>query len=147
MHREFSAGGVLVRRMHGVWMVAAVRPRGRRPGTWVLPKGRIELGETSEEAALREVAEETGVQGRLEAPIGELRYWYVSSGQRVLKTVSFFVMRYRGGRLGSLAPGSSEEVAEARWLPLAEAPALLAFRGERDMAQRALELIARDHSV
>jgi 8-oxo-dGTP pyrophosphatase MutT (NUDIX family) len=142
MRREFSAGGVLVRRLRGGWVVAAARPAGREPGTWVLPKGLIEPGETAEAAALREVWEETGARGRTLARLGRIEYWFRWEGERVFKVVSFFLVRYRGGRLGCLSAESKYEVAEARWLPLGEAPSLLAYRGEREVTEQAAEVLA-----
>jgi 8-oxo-dGTP pyrophosphatase MutT (NUDIX family) len=137
--REFSAGGVLVRRLRGRWMVAAIRPAGKPPGVWALPKGRIDDGERGEETALREVAEETGAHGRSLGKLGDVRYWFNWRGERIFKVVSFFLVRYEGGRLGDVPEEHRHEVAEVRWLPLDEAPALLAYPGERDMARRALE--------
>jgi len=139
MRREFSAGGVLVRRLQGRWVVAAIRPAGKRPGVWALPKGRIDEGERGEETALREVAEETGARGRSLGKLGDVRYWFNWEGERVFKVVSFFLVRYEGGRLGDVPPEHRHEVAEVRWLPLADAPRLLAYGGERDMARKALE--------
>jgi 8-oxo-dGTP pyrophosphatase MutT (NUDIX family) len=139
MTREFSAGGVLVRRMRGRWWLAAIRPRGKPAGTWALPKGLIDAGESGAETAVREVAEETGLAGRLEGKLGDVRYVYTRRGERVFKVVSFFLLRHRGGRIGELPPGMELEVAEARWLPLDEAPRLLAYGGEKEMARKALE--------
>jgi 8-oxo-dGTP pyrophosphatase MutT (NUDIX family) len=141
MTREFSAGGVLVRRLRGRFWVAAIRPRGKPEGTWALPKGLIDQGESGAETAVREVAEETGLAGRLEQKLGDVRYVYTRRGERVFKVVSFFLLRYSGGRIGELPPGMEREVAEARWLPLEDAPRLLAYRGEREMAERALALL------
>jgi 8-oxo-dGTP pyrophosphatase MutT (NUDIX family) len=139
MRREFSAGGVLVRRLNGRWVVAAIRPAGKPPGLWALPKGRIDAGERGEETALREVAEETGAHGRSLGKLGDVRYWFNWRGDRIFKVVSFFLVRYEGGRLGDLPAEHRHEVAEVRWLPLEDAPRLLAYAGERDMARRALE--------
>ena len=141
MRREFSAGGVLVRRLRGRWHLAAIRPAGKPEGTWALPKGLIDPDEGSAETAVREVAEETGANGRLEGKLGDVRYVYTWAGERVFKVVSFYLLRYSGGRLGDLPPEHAHEVAEARWLPLEEAPKLLAYKGERDMAQKALDLL------
>jgi 8-oxo-dGTP pyrophosphatase MutT (NUDIX family) len=138
MTREFSAGGVLVRRMQGRWWLAAIRPNGKPEGTWALPKGLIDRGESGSETAVREVAEETGLAGRLDQKLGDVRYVYTRRGVRVFKVVSFFLLRYTGGRIGQLPPGMEREVAEARWLPLQEAPRLLAYKGEREMAEKAL---------
>ena len=142
MRREFSAGGVLVRRLEGRWMVAAIRPAGRPRGLWALPKGEIDEGERGEETALREVAEETGAHGRSLGKLGDVRYWFNWDGERIFKVVSFFLVRYEGGRLGDVPPEHRHEVAEVRWLPLDEAPSLLAYRGEQDMARQAQARLA-----
>jgi 8-oxo-dGTP pyrophosphatase MutT (NUDIX family) len=138
MRREFSAGGVLVRRLRGRWWLAAIRPAGRPEGLWALPKGLIGPGESPEEAALREVREETGLEANPVQKLGDVRYVYTWAGERVFKIVSFFLFRYRSGRLGDIAPEQRIEVDEARWLPLEEAPKLLAYKGEREMAAKAL---------
>jgi 8-oxo-dGTP pyrophosphatase MutT (NUDIX family) len=142
--REFSAGGVVVRRLRGRWMLAAIRPNGKPEGLWALPKGLIDPGERAAATALREVEEETGVAAELVRKLGDVRYVYTRAGQRVFKVVSFYLLRYRGGRLGEIAPEMRMEVAEARWLPLDEAPALLAYRGERQMAEAALAAVSED---
>ncbi len=142
MRREFSAGGVLVRRLDGRWVLAAIRPAGKRPGVWALPKGRIDEGERGEATALREVAEETGAHGRSLGKLGDVRYWFNWDGERVFKVVSFFLVRYTGGRLGDLPEAFRHEVADVRWLPLDEAPALLTYAGERDMARKAAAVLA-----
>jgi 8-oxo-dGTP pyrophosphatase MutT (NUDIX family) len=142
MKREFSAGGVLVRKLNGNWMLAAIRPAGKKPGLWALPKGNIGPGEDPRETAVREVIEETGARGRLVEKLGDVRYVYTWGGERIFKVVSFFLLRYSGGRLGDLPAETAHEVDEARWLPLEEAPKLLAYGGEREMAQRALDSLA-----
>ena len=144
MRREFSAGGVVVRRLRGRWVLAAIRPAGRERGLWALPKGNIGPGEKPDEAALREVEEETGVDARLVGKLGDVRYVYTWAGERIFKVVSFYLFRYRQGRLGEIAPEQRIEVDEARWLPLEEAPRLLAYRGEREMAEKALAFIRED---
>jgi 8-oxo-dGTP pyrophosphatase MutT (NUDIX family) len=144
VRREFSAGGVLVRRLAGRWMVAAIRPAGKPPGLWALPKGRIDEGERAEATAVREVAEETGARGRSLGKLGDVRYWFNWDGERVFKVVSFFLVRYEGGRLGDVPEEFRQEVAEVRWLPLEEAPRLLAYGGERDMARKAWERLVEE---
>ncbi len=144
MRREFSAGGVLVRRLRGRWMLAAIRPAGKPAGVWALPKGLVGPGERAEETALREVEEETGARGRLVAKLGDVRYVYSWAGERVFKVVSFYLVRYAGGRLGEIPSAHAHEVAEVRWLPLEEAPRLLAYRGEREMAEKALTALTGD---
>jgi 8-oxo-dGTP pyrophosphatase MutT (NUDIX family) len=139
VRREFSAGGVVVRRLRGRPVLAAIRPAGKPEGTWALPKGLIGPGERAEVTALREVREETGVEATPVEKLGDIRYVYTWAGERVFKVVSFFLFRYRAGRLGDIPPEHVHEVAEARWLPLDEAPRLLAYKGEREMAAKALE--------
>jgi len=133
-----------VRRMRGRWWFVAVRPQGKREGTWALPKGLVEPGEPPAETALREGFEETGVEGRLSAKLGDVRYVYTWDGERVFKVVSFFLAHARRGRVGALPAGMDLEIAEARWLPLADGARLLAYRGERDMAARALDTLGSD---
>jgi 8-oxo-dGTP pyrophosphatase MutT (NUDIX family) len=141
MRRELSAGLVLVRRMRGAYWLAAVRPQGKPEGTWALPKGLIGSGENPAETALREGLEETGLGARLGSKLGDIRYVYTWEGERVFKIVSFYLAHATGGRIGELPPGMEIEVAEARWLPLADAPRLLAYKGERAMAERALAML------
>src|SRR5436305_6257086 len=90
--REFSAGGVVVRNMHGRPFMAAVRVK--RGAVLALPKGHIDPGESAVEAAARAVREETGVEGTLIEKLDDIRYWYARAGTRVLTVVSFFLFRY-----------------------------------------------------
>ena len=138
VEREFSAGAVLVRRLRGRWWLAAIRPGGRAEGTWALPKGNIGPGESPELTALREVTEETGLEGVSEGKLGDVKYVYTRRGVRVFKVVSFYLVRYRRGRIDDVADAFRHEVAEARWLPLDDAPKLLAYGGEKQMAKEAL---------
>jgi 8-oxo-dGTP pyrophosphatase MutT (NUDIX family) len=140
VRREFSAGGVVVRRIRGAWHMAAIRPGGREK-VWALPKGLVGEGEAPADTALREVTEETGVRGRLVEKLGDVRYVYVWEGERVFKIVSFYLVRYSAGRLGDITDEFRHEVAETRWLPLDDAPRLLTYKGEREMAAKALQLI------
>lgn len=131
---------MVVRKIRGVWHMAAIRPGGREK-VWALPKGLVGEGEAPADTALREVTEETGVRGRLVEKLGDVRYVYVWEGERVFKIVSFYLVRYSAGRLGDITDEFRHEVAEARWLPLEEAPRLLTYKGEREMAAKALQLI------
>jgi 8-oxo-dGTP pyrophosphatase MutT (NUDIX family) len=142
MEREFSAGGVLVRKLRGRWYLAAIRPTGRGERTWALPKGWIDPGESPAETAVREAWEETGLHGRLDGKLGDVKYTYTrKDGTRVFKVVSFYLLRYRSGRIGEIPAGMELEVAESRWLPLDDAPRLLSYGGEREMAKKALLLL------
>jgi 8-oxo-dGTP pyrophosphatase MutT (NUDIX family) len=127
-------------------MMAAIRPAGKPEGLWALPKGRIDAGESGEATALREVAEETGARGRSLGKLGDVKYWFNWRGERIFKVVSFFLVRYEAGKLGDITEAFRHEVAEVRWLPLEEAPRLLAYKGEQEMAEKALAFIS-DHDV
>ena len=144
MRREFSAGGGVVRRMRGRWWVALVRPRREhhRPQVWALPKGLIDEGERGLETAIREVYEETGLRARGDRKLGDVRYVYTWEGERVFKVVSFFLLHATGGRIGDLPPGMEIEVAEARWIPLEDAPTVLSYGGERETARKALGAVS-----
>lgn len=136
MIREFSVGGLVIRNLRGRLFVAVVRVRDQ---ILALPKGHPEEGESALEAAQREVREETGLEATPVEKLGDVRYWYVRDGDRVLKIVSFFLFRYRSGRLED----HDDEVEEALWIPLEEAPARLTYRGEKDMAKAALSRLAK----
>jgi len=130
-------------------MVAAIRPAGKPAGLWALPKGQIDDGEPAEETALREVAEETGAHGRSLGKLGDVKYTFTwppkpAEGERIFKIVSFFLIRYQGGKLGDVPEEFRHEVAEVKWLPLEEAPRLLAYGGEKEMAKKALEHLSED---
>ena len=143
MEREFSAGGVLVKRIKGRPHVAAIRPQGKPEGVWALPKGNLDPGERPAETAVREVWEETGVRGRLVEKLGDVKYTYTRrSDLRVFKVVSFYLLTAGRGRIGEIEERMRIEVADARWLPLDEAPRLLAYGGERQMANEALARLA-----
>jgi 8-oxo-dGTP pyrophosphatase MutT (NUDIX family) len=133
--REFSAGGVVVRRMQGRPFVAVVRVRD---GILALPKGHPNCDESPAAAARREVREETGVDADLVGKLGDIRYWYARGGKRVMKMVSFFLFRYRSGNVAD----HDQEVEEALWIPLEEAPGRLAYQGEREMVESALSRLA-----
>ena len=142
MPRELSAGAVVVRRMRGRWWLAAIRPQGKPEGVWALPKGLIDPGEGAAATALREVREETGVEPGEAQRLGDVKYVYSRGGERIFKVVVFYLSRARSGRIDNLDPRMRVEVAEARWLPLDDAPRLLAYRGEREMAERARGVLA-----
>ncbi len=129
MLREFSAGGVVI----GDAQLAVIRPQGRPPGHWALPKGAIDPGESGVDAAVREVLEETGLVAEPVRKLEPVKYVYQRDGERIFKVVTFWVMAPVGGELGVIAEEMRVEVAEAVWIPLADAPQLLAYRGEKRM--------------
>jgi 8-oxo-dGTP pyrophosphatase MutT (NUDIX family) len=132
--REHSAGGVVIRRVRGQLVFAAIRPQGRPDGHWVLPKGLVEPGEQSLQAAVREVHEETGLHAEPVTRLPSSRYVYRRGSERVFKVVEWWLMRALGGRIGVIEEAMRVEVAEARWLPLA-------FGGERTLVRAASELV------
>lgn len=105
-----------------------------------LPKGHPEPGETAEQAAIREVREETGVTADLIEPLGEVTYAYERRGRRIAKRVAFFLFEYRSGDLAD----HDHEIEDARWMQLPEAAAQLSYEGEREMVRRVLSRQARD---
>jgi len=136
-----SAGGVVVRHQDGrPWLVVGSRRRERDGRTWTLPKGTPEQGETTEQTALREVAEETGLQVRITGPLDSIRYQFVQSGTRIHKTVHYFLMEPVGGDIA----GHDHEFDEVRWIPFADAPSTLTFETERALVARAAELLETD---
>jgi len=137
---QISAGGVVVRRLPAQpaeVVLISVGPQKR----WQLPKGLIDVGETPEVAATREVREEAGVEGKLVAPLEVIEYWYVAtrSGTRTRyhKFVHFFLFHYVAGDVTD----HDDEVNEARWVPFAEALKTLAFASERRVLQQAQALV------
>jgi 8-oxo-dGTP pyrophosphatase MutT (NUDIX family) len=160
MVREISSGGVVIRNKDGSWWMAAIElpsgapqaapdptqraVRSKPKPVLCLPKGLIDPGEKPLEAALREVREETGITAVPIMKLGDSKYVYVRSwgdGERVFKIVSFYLLRYESGRIDQIADAMRIEVARARWVRLEDAPKLLAYRGEKQMARRALEYI------
>jgi 8-oxo-dGTP pyrophosphatase MutT (NUDIX family) len=169
MVREISAGGVVIRKREGEWWMAAIEPpteagradarttkpagaktdpsrhsTGRQRRVLSLPKGLVDPGEKAIESAVREVYEETGVIADPVAKLADSKYVYTRTwgdGQRVFKIVSFYLMRYRSGRINDVTAEMRIEVARARWVRLEDAPRLLAYTGEKQMARRALQYV------
>ena len=114
-------------------------PRRTRRGdlAWGLAKGGIEAGESNEDAAIREVREETGIVAEIEGSLGETKYIYVWEDVRIRKTVHFFLMRATGGD----PDDRDDEMEEIRWFPMERALKRAAYRGEREMLGRAAELL------
>ena len=109
-----------------------------------LPKGLVDKGEKPDQTALREVHEETGVQAALISKLGDIKYTYIRSwgdGEKVFKIVSFYLLKYTAGEIDDITPAMRQEVSRAEWIPLAEAGKRLSYKGEREMAAKALAYI------
>lgn len=131
-----SAGGVIVRTDAGV-EVCLIRPVGRT--MWGLPKGGVESGETLPQTALREVAEETGLEGEVDRELGSIGYSFYSreASSRIHKTVHYYLMHATGGDTAR----HDNEVSEARWVGLTEALRLMTYPNEREMVRRAADAL------
>ena len=139
--REISSGGVVYRKNRGAVEVALIRVRNR----WGLPKGQVEEGEGLQETALREVREETGLEGKIVAKLDDITYWYTSKTKdgeavRIFKRVYFYLIRYLRGDVAR----HDQEVEEACWFPLAEAQRQIAYPTERGILGKVKE-IGRAH--
>jgi ADP-ribose pyrophosphatase YjhB (NUDIX family) len=136
---EFSAGGLVVDLDGDVprgALIARTDRRGRL--LWSLPKGHIEAGETAEQAAVREVEEETGISGVILAELGTIDFWFVAEGRRVHKTVRHYLLRATGGELSD----ADVEVSEVAWVPLPDIREQLAYPDERGLVDAAGRLLA-----
>ena len=136
----FSSGGVIFRRNEGKIEIALIARENSK--IWCLPKGTIEKGESLEETALREVAEETGLVGEIVKKIDKIEYWFYwkPHDTRYHKFVHFFLMRYVEGDLQS----HDWEVDEARWFPLEDTFKVLSYRSEIGIVKKAQELLAAE---
>jgi ADP-ribose pyrophosphatase YjhB (NUDIX family) len=136
---ETSAGGLVVDASADRPLGALIGRRDRRGRLlWSLPKGHIEAGESAEQAAVREVAEETGIVGRVIGRLGTIDFWFMADGRRVHKTVHHFLLRAEGGELSD----DDIEVAAVAWVPLDELATRLAYEDERALVARAPGLLA-----
>jgi ADP-ribose pyrophosphatase YjhB (NUDIX family) len=133
-----SAGGLVLDRRTPTTRAALIARHDRRGRlVWSLPKGHLEAGESAEEAAVREVEEETGIQATVLAPLGTIDFWFVAEQRRVHKTVHHFLLEAHGGELSD----ADVEVVEVAWVPLEEVPARLAYADERRLVARVPEVL------
>ncbi|HEX2498460.1 MAG TPA: NUDIX hydrolase [Actinomycetes bacterium] len=127
---ETSAGGLVVDTAVEPPQAVLIGKRDRSGQLlWSLPKGHVEAGETAEQAAAREVEEETGIKARVIAPLGEIDYWFVFAGRRIHKTVHHFVFEAVDGELSD----HDIEVDAVEWVPLSEVAGRLAYADERQL--------------
>jgi len=136
--------------MQGKWWVAVIEP-GRhgepedRKDVIALPKGNVDAGEKPEQAAVREVLEETGLRAKTITRLASIRYVYSrkwAGGEKIFKVVTFYLMKSLSGRIGEIKDEMKHEVRRAYWLPLKEAAEKLSYNGERQMAKQAAEYVA-----
>jgi 8-oxo-dGTP pyrophosphatase MutT (NUDIX family) len=136
---ELSAGGAVVHHRDVIVVVPVKRDANRRR-VLALPKGHLDTGETDEAAAIREVAEETGVQAELIDKLGDVEYSYERRGRRRAKRVAFYLFEYRSGSLED----HDHEIEVAQWMPLQEAARELTYPGEREIVRRAMSRLSPD---
>jgi 8-oxo-dGTP pyrophosphatase MutT (NUDIX family) len=164
MLREISAGGVVVRKRDERWWMAAIElpptcgrsePQAKATrkvakSVMALPKGLVDPGEKPVETAVREVHEETGVIAEVVTKLSDIKYIYTrtwADGERVFKIVSFYLMRYCSGHINEISPEMRIEVARAAWIALEDAPVLLAYKGEREVARKALDFVRENSEL
>jgi 8-oxo-dGTP pyrophosphatase MutT (NUDIX family) len=135
--RVVSSGGVIFRVVNGQFEVALISRRR----VWCLPKGLIEKGETAEMTALREVGEETGLEGEIVEKIGEINYNFFR-GKRILKTVHFFLLKHVGGSVRD----HDSEADRVKWFRTSEAFRVLTYVNERNVLRKAEEILKQDSS-
>ena len=146
-----SAGGVVYRRVDGATQreggpranggIEVVLCGRRRAGTWSLPKGTPDQGESLEHTALREVREETGLEVVIEEPLGTIEYWFLRppNGVRCHKTVHYYLMASQGGALELHDP----EFDDVQWFPLHEGLQAMTHANEAEVVRRAQAALAR----
>lgn len=137
VRRHFSAGGAVYRNfLNPEWLI--IRPRDT--DKWQLPKGTIDSGEKSDKTAVREVFEETGVRAKILKKITSVRYFFVRDGERVFKTVVFYLMKSRGEE-PKIEPEWAHEVEEVMWVTTETALNMLSYRDERKIIEKSLEIL------
>ncbi len=130
---ETSAGGLVVRRNADLEAALIARYDRRKRLVWSLPKGHVEQGETIEQAALREVTEETGLTAAIVAPLGIIDFWFAVEDRRIHKTVHHYLMRYETGDICD----EDQEVVDVAWVGIDDVPSRLAYRDERRLVAKA----------
>lgn len=134
--RAYSAGGAVYKRENGKIYWLLIKPRGK--DRWQLPKGTIDKGESSKEAALREVHEETGVWAEIIEKIADAKFFFVFQTEKIFKTVTFFLMKYVSGK-PSVVPEFEKEIEDVKWMETKEALDSITFKDEREIIQKGFE--------
>lgn len=136
MKNEFSSGGI-VYKDNQFLLVENSRMKNPEEKWWGFPKGHLEAGESTEQAAIREVEEETGVKSEIVQKIGQSKYTLTKNEEKIFKVVTIFLMQYISGDLNP----QIEEVSNVIWLPYEEALKKLTYPGDKDLLKKAKELI------
>jgi 8-oxo-dGTP pyrophosphatase MutT (NUDIX family) len=134
-----SSGGIIFRKDNGEIEVALI---SRKHGNvWCLPKGTIEKGETLEQTAIREVREETGLEGEILEKIGDINYWYMSEKKKnykkYFKNVHFYLMKYKNGDTAN----HDDEVDDAKWFEINKAYEIMTYKSEKEIMKKAMEIL------
>jgi 8-oxo-dGTP diphosphatase len=139
--RQVSSGGVIFRKNNSTIEIALIAVKGGK--VWCLPKGIIDKGESPETTAVREIAEETGLKGRIVEKLGEITYWYYIKEEeaRCRKTVQFFLIEYESGDISK----HDFEVDMASWFPIDDALKTASYKGEREIIEKAKEIIKNEN--
>ncbi len=137
--RQVSSGGIIFRKNNSTIEIALIAVKGGK--VWCLPKGIVDKGESPEMTALREVAEETGLKGRIVEKLGEISYWYYIKEEeaRCRKTVHFFLIEYERGDVSK----HDFEVDMAAWFPIDDALKMASHKGEKEIIEKAKEILMR----
>lgn len=135
MKREFSAGGIVFNNLGQVLLINNAAMRDPKKSYWGFPKGHIDPGEKSEDAALREVEEETGIKAEIIKKLGDNGYVYQRDGEKVFKLVIIFLMKYVSGEVKY----QQEELLDAKWVSIEEALGKLSFKKDVEFLKKALE--------
>lgn len=141
MIRQFSAGGIVFKNGQ-VLVVQNSSIKEKKKSFWGFPKGHLEEGEGSKEAALREVKEETGIESKIVSKIGQSKYVFTQGGERIFKVVTIFRMEYLSGELNP----QIDEISEIKWLPPQDAMTKLSFKNDKNLLKKALNMIEGSRS-
>lgn len=135
MIREFSAGGIVFNKDGKVLLISNAALRDPKKAYWGFPKGHIEKQEKSEQAALREVEEETGIKSEIIKKLGDSSYVYTRDGEKVFKLVVMFLMKYVSGEIKH----QPEELLDAKWVRVEEALEKLSFKKDREFLEKGIK--------
>ncbi len=134
MKKHYSAGGVVYKLENGQIKILLIAIKNKT--VWTFPKGHVEKGEKEQETALREIREETGIEGKILDELGEVSYWFFFEGEKCFKIVKYFLVEYTGGEL---IP--QWEIDSAEWFSVDEALKMLTYKSDSEILKKAIERI------